>query len=137
MGHEVETSLRSDLNHVDNSHKPLLQEQVDELMDLLAKVEIQFNTTMKAYEELDATQVSLLGEQLSNYIKQTRDTRKRHIKRIQNRSVGTRNSLLYINHLGELRNLTLFNNRIVKVLDDLILTRMVEQETEKEKEKSN
>jgi hypothetical protein len=50
-----------------------------------------------------------------------RNVRKQQIKRIKEHKIGTRNSQLYLNHLSELRNLSLFSNRLVKVYLDLIL----------------
>jgi hypothetical protein len=47
--------------------------------------------------------------------------RKNQIKRIKNHEIGTRNSMLYLSHLAELRNLLMFNTRLVTVFNDLIL----------------
>ena len=60
--------------------------------------------------------------------RKTSEIRKNQIKRIKNHQVGTRNSVLFLNHLGELRNLALFANRIVRVFDELILNPVEESE---------
>ena len=61
-------------------------------------------------------------------MKMGRSSRKKQIKRIKNHEIGTRNSILYLNHLGEYRNLALFSNRIVKVFDEMILNPDEEEE---------
>ena len=58
---------------------------------------------------------------MKDLVKSIRSVRKNQIKRIKNHEIGTRNSMLYLNHLAELRNVLLFTNRLNTVFNDLIL----------------
>ncbi|MFT5386065.1 MAG: hypothetical protein ACI8VT_001872, partial [Saprospiraceae bacterium] len=78
-------------------------------------------STINAFRNTDKSEVDRLQDDLSVSVKTIRNVRKNQIKRIKNHEIGTRNSVLFLNHLGEYRNLTIFSTRMIKVLDDLIL----------------
>ena len=42
------------------------------------------------------------------------ETRKKQVKRIKNSETGTRNSILYLNILAEMKNLTLYTLNLLK-----------------------
>ena len=80
------------------------------------------------FKNVDDQRPQEIYDALSPFMRKTRDIRKRQIKRIKNHEVGTRNSVLFLNQLGELRNLALFSTRIVRVFDELILNPFEESE---------
>ncbi len=121
MGQQVKTILKANLDHVDNNHKPLLAQQIEELQSLNAMLKKRYGTTIDLYKDLDEALIKELTEQLPVFIQTIRDFRKNQIKRVKKGEVGTRNSILFLKLLGEFRNLELFANRIVKIFDDLIL----------------
>ncbi|MCB9316933.1 MAG: inorganic phosphate transporter [Lewinellaceae bacterium] len=113
--------VRPSLDHVDNHHKPLLSAQIKELKSISKQLDTYIDKTIKVFEKLDSEKAGKLDEAINPVIELIREVRKKQIKRIKNHEIGTRNSLLYLNHLGEFRNLALFSNRLVKVYQDLII----------------
>ncbi len=121
MGKLTMDIIENNLNHVDNNHKPLLPEQVEELMSLHDMLRERYQTIIEVIKTSDQELTGKLYDHVITYVNIIRNVRKKQIKRIKNHEVGTRNSALYLGHLGELRNLGLFSNRIVRVFDELIL----------------
>lgn len=113
--------VKPNLDHVDNNHKPLTSLQVDELMAIQEQLKAQMASTILAFSEPDKLNMSQLQMEFDQYVKLIRNFRKNQIKRIKNQEIGTRNSVLYLNYLAEFRNLALFSNRMIKVLNELIL----------------
>ncbi len=120
MAH-VRQIVKPSLDHIDNNHKPLIQIQVEELKDLQQQLKVRLDKTCHIFETLDASEFEQLQITLQSFVKVIRTYRKNQIKRIKSHEVGTRNSILYLNHLGEYRNIFLYSNRILKVLDELII----------------
>ena len=133
MAKEVKNILKNNLDHVDNNHKPLLPEQIAELKTIQKMTQDRFDIIIKAFKNLDNDSASEILNTFSEFARKSRDSRKDQIKRIKNHAVGTRNSVLYLAHLSEFRNLVIFGNRMVKVLDDLILNPIDDGEFEPEK----
>ncbi len=121
MAQQVNSIIKSSLDHVDNNHKPFLKEQIEELLDLHKLLTDQYEHTINLFTNMEGASYELGMENLKVFIRKTRAVRKNQIKRIKNREVGTRNSVLFLNILGEFRNLQLFSNRIIRVFDELIL----------------
>jgi hypothetical protein len=121
MSKQVMTIIKSNMNHVDNNHKPLLPEQISELQSLHDIMKGRYLVTIDVLKNLDGKLAEKSGDRLSKFVQKTREVRKNQIKRIKLHEVGTRNSVLYLSHLAEFRNLALFANRIVRVFDELIL----------------
>jgi phosphate/sulfate permease len=118
------------LNHIDNNHKPLLAVQIEELNSIRAHLNNYIEETINVFENLNGEEATRLVEEVGPVVKLIRSTRKKQIKRIKNHEIGTRNSLLFLNHLGEFRNLALFSNRLVKVYLDLIINPEEEESSE-------
>ena len=112
--------VKPSLDHIDNNHKNFIPVQIEELRSVH---EIFVNRLSKIRETLisEDPEVKSVADELNVMMKLIRGYRKNQIKRIKNHEVGTRNSVLFLNHLGEYRNLSLFSNRIVRVFDELIM----------------
>ncbi|KAA3623082.1 MAG: inorganic phosphate transporter [Bacteroidetes bacterium] len=121
LGDVVNDIVRSSLSHVDNNHKPLLQEQIDELKDLNEQIKDRFVLTINAFKNFDSAEIQTLRDRLPSFVKKVRTARKNQIKRIKRHEIGTRNSVLYLGLLGEFRNLALFSNRMLTVFEDMVL----------------
>ncbi len=130
MAKQVGIILRSNLDHVDNNHKPLIPEQIAELLSLHKIVCERYNSTIKVFENLDDKLANEVFDSFTGYARKTRNIRKNQIKRIKKHEVGTRNSVLFLSHLGELRNLEIFVSRIVKVFDELIINPLEIEDSE-------
>lgn len=100
--------------HVENNHKPLIPVQIEELSRLNGEVSLLFGEvthmlTKKNYEDFD-----LLVARQQNIHRIVEEARKKQVKRIKNSETGTRNSILYLNILAEVKNLTLFMLNLLK-----------------------
>ena len=121
MSKQTNSILKRNMEHIDNNHKTLLPEQIEELDSMQDMLRERFEMILELYDQMDGELVDKLYHNINIYVNLTRNVRKNQIKRIKNQKVKTRNSILYLNHLGELRNLGLFSNRIVRVLNELVL----------------
>ncbi len=121
MTTNVSHIVKPNLDHVDNNHKPLTALQIEELVALQEQLKAQMAGTMQAFAEPEKLNIPLIQLEFDEFVKLIRTFRKNQIKRIRNQEIGTRNSVLYLNYLSEFRNLALFSNRMVKVLNELIL----------------
>lgn len=130
--HEMTKNVREivvpSLNHVNNNHKPLLAAQINELHSVNALLKDRLQAIVDAMKEYEPEKGAEIISNLPVLIKAIRSARKNQIKRIQNKEVGTRNSALHFNHLGEYRNLALFSNRILKIYEDMIINGEEEEE---------
>ncbi|MEM7101789.1 MAG: inorganic phosphate transporter [Bacteroidota bacterium] len=121
MADSVGEISKQSLLHIDNHHTTLLPDQIDDLKKVHQLVVEKSGKIYTAYDQLDQQHVSSLLKVLEEVIEQVRKTRSIQIKRIKKHEVGAKNSVLFLNHLAELRNIALFSNRLVRILDDLIL----------------
>jgi phosphate/sulfate permease len=121
LGDVVMDIVKPSLSHVDNNHKPLLEEQIEELRELNSQLKDRFATTINVFKNFDTVEMETLKKKLPSFVKKVRSARKNQIKRIKNHEIGTRNSILYLNLLGEYRNLALFSDRMLTVFEDLVI----------------
>ncbi len=120
MAHHVKNILEPSLNHVANHHKPLLPQQIDELSTIQEKLKERLNDTIEVFKTLNDDEAERIINGLPDFLKLIRRVRKNQIKRIKNHELGTRNSLLFLNHLSEFRNMAIFANRLIKVYEDMV-----------------
>jgi hypothetical protein len=121
MAYNVQHIIKPSLSHVDNNHKPLISVQIEELKSVQSKVKEFMISTINLFKSQDVEEGEKIIKESKHVIKSIRNVRKKQIKRIKDHEIGTRNSMLYLNHLGEQRNLVLFTNRLITVFNDLIL----------------
>lgn len=117
--------LKSNFQHLDNNHKPLLPEQIEELKLLSNKFKQQYESTVDVFQSLSQNDAEAIASGLAIHSSSLRVAREKQIRRIKDKSIGTRNSTLFFAHLSAFRNVGLFVNRIVHVLDDLVIKRKV------------
>jgi Na+/phosphate symporter len=120
MANHVYYLIKPSLEHVDNNHKPLLPIQIEELQTVFAELKAWMISTITLYQDFDKETAISLGQEMDTFKQRLKVIRKAQIKRIKNHEIGTRNSQLYLNHLGELRDIAIFTNRLVKICEDLI-----------------
>ena len=119
--YNVKRIVKLNLDHVDNNHKPLIPVQIEELNTIQNAINEQLNANILLFESLKTGSFAKVDIDLQSFVDLIRSYRKNQIKRIKNHEVGTRNSNLYLHHLGEYRNVALFSYRMAKVLEDLII----------------
>ncbi len=121
MGRSTMSIIKTTLEHIDNNHKPLLPEQIDELEAIHKQIQVSYGLIQNTFSNLDREAAEAVIRNMRPTVKMMRETRKNQIKRIKKNEVGTRNSILFFNLLGDFRNLLLFSQRITTVFDELIL----------------
>ena len=107
MVHSVEYVVIPVLNHVDNNHRPLKKEQMNELRRVYAKLERLIQIVARSVKSRDFSDQDELLSMLEDYLKLIESLRKGQIKRVKNNVVGTKNTILYLTILNESKNLGL------------------------------
>lgn len=121
MAKEVKNILLTTKQHVDNNHKPLQTNQIEELKSVSVLMGQRYDEILNVYATLSKEGAAQAENSANELVAACRAVRKEQIQRIRHHDVGTRNSVLFMNHLGSFRNIALFCSRIVNVLDELII----------------
>ena len=120
LTHSVRHIVEPSLTHIENSHKPLIPVQVEDL-DILGNTLSNFVDKASLVVEQDKSfSFADLGTLKAAVLKEIGKARKRQIKRIKANEVGTRNSMLYFELLTEMKNFILFSYAMVKSHERLI-----------------
>lgn len=130
MASHVLQIVKQSLSHVDNSHKPLLHIQIEELRAINEKLKIRIKETIDVINDPENNNPPKHLLELKEFTFDLRATRKKQIKRIKNHEIGTRNSQLFLILLGEFRNLALYTIRLLKVYDELVLDNSLDLDIE-------
>ena len=107
-------------DYVDNNHKTLIKEQVNELNIIQTKLDDFFRTINRLLKDsnYEVSEIEKALEKQKDLLKSLRKFRKEQIKRIKAEKVGTRNSVLYLGILNETKNLTLHAGNLLKASRD-------------------
>ena len=135
ISHCVHNIVKPSLEHVDNNHRPLTEDQIKDLKELNGQVQRLLVLTTKVFKDLKREDAQLIFDGLAPYFKLVKGFRKNQIRRIKHEGIGTRNSNLFFNLIGEFRDIALFCNRLVQTCDSLLLDNkeeVVESDDEKE-----
>jgi Na+/phosphate symporter len=95
-------------DYVANSHKQILDEQQNDLYSAVGMVE---NSYKKALEIVNTNDYAKLDEFLVDRDEMVAELdllRKVQVKRIKNKTVGTRNSVLFFDTVSEIRHLLIY-----------------------------
>jgi phosphate/sulfate permease len=120
--HALHFVVKPTFDHLNNNHKPFLKVQFEELNSISEKLIKLINSIIDAVKKEDFEDIDYiisLKNNLTNYIDQSR---KNQIKRIKNKQVGTKNSLLFLNLLQETKNISLYSLNLFKSQRDFIKT---------------
>ena len=120
MLHSINYIAEPALNHVDNNHKPLHEIQINELKKISVLFSELSAMITKSMESEDFGVQNLILEKQSKLIKAIESMNKNQIKRLKAASVGTRNSILFMNILNETKNLSLQIVNLFKSLRDFV-----------------
>ncbi len=105
--HNATFIIKPVIEHVDNNHKPLLKEQIDELKDLCTlSADLSSRIVLSIKNPAQADEEAILNSQakLMDAIKKNTKTQFRRLKAAK---VGTKNSVLYLHLIDEWRNMSL------------------------------
>ena len=118
--------VKSATTHVDNNHKGLLPDQVEELNQLNTRVADLYTDILISINEHRYTEIdSIIADQVE-IIKLIEQVNKKQIKRIKNKEAGTKNSLMYLGILSELKSILFHTINLLKSQRDFILEQNIE-----------
>lgn len=120
MAHAISFIVDPVYEYIDNNHKALEPEQIEELNVIQAKLSEFFthlNTIINDRNYLSENIDSVLEEQEA-LLKSIKKFRKEQIRRIKAEKVGTRNSVLFLGILNETKNLVLYAGNLLKAARD-------------------
>ncbi len=127
----VSQIVKPSLSHVDNSHKPLIPIQIQELRAVNQALKFRMEEMINVFTDPNRNPPSDHLLIMKDFSTKLRVTRKKQIKRIKNHEIGTRNSQLFLSLLGEFRNLALYSIRLLKVYKELVLDGSLDTQDEK------
>jgi hypothetical protein len=106
--------------HVDNNHKPLTKEQIDELKQINIMLTQLISKIASSIESGDYSTQNEIQSLLVRLIEQIEVDNKKQIKRIKNAVVGTKNSILFMNIINESKHLALHGVNLYKSQRDFV-----------------
>jgi phosphate/sulfate permease len=107
--------------YIDNNHKPLNEDQENELNELRENISNFFKSTILVLKEKGFVDIDGIINEQKGIIESTTVISKRQIKRIKNQDSGTKNSILYLNIMNETKNLLLFTINLIKAQQDFLV----------------
>ena len=120
MAHAVHFMLEPMIKHVENNHKPFIEEQHVELQDVTERIDRFFKAVLKDIEGKTFEDLEQLIEERDDILDQIHKMEKNQIKRIKNKMVNTRNSQLFFKLISELEYLLLHTVNLLKAYRDFI-----------------
>jgi Na+/phosphate symporter len=120
MAHSLTFISHPSYEHIDNNHKPLLQVQIDELNAIKDSGTELFEDIIIAINKNEFGNIPNIIEKQQIILDSLRDGRKKQIKRIKDDEAGTRNSILYLGILNEVKNFLLHSINLIKAQRDFI-----------------
>jgi phosphate/sulfate permease len=121
MAHALTFISQPAYDHVENKHKSLTPEQIEELRELQSEInkiidEVKRVIQLNRYEQVDA-----IIEHQQKIFKLISDMRKKQVKRIKNEQASTKASILYFSLIHESKNLLLHMINLLKSHRDFIV----------------
>jgi hypothetical protein len=120
MLHSISHIANPVLVHVDNNHKPLLPEQIEELKKLHVLISAMFNRIIKNMETEDFKEQGVVQAMRKELIEAVELLNKNLIKRLKHGEVGTKNSVLCLNIFNETKNMVLQSGNLYKSQRDFV-----------------
>jgi hypothetical protein len=120
MAHAAHFVINPIITYSDNNHKPFTAEQNAELVKLIVQMDNFFNFALHTMKENKFDNIETLIEDREKIFEVLAKLEKNQIKRIKNKEVNTRNSLLYFKINSEAKNLLLHTVNMIKAQRDFI-----------------
>jgi phosphate/sulfate permease len=120
MAHADHFIINPIITYSDNNHKPFTIEQNAELVKLVVQMDDFFNFALHTVKENKFDNIETLNADRDKIFEVLARLEKNQIKRIKNKEVNTRNSLLYFKINSEAKNLLLHTVNMIKAQRDFI-----------------
>ena len=111
--------IKAYVDHVDNNHSPFMPEQIDDLKFVISELKALLDNVIDVYKSDNPKVDAKLFDKMDTYVDLFRSMRGVHVGRIKDHKIGTRNSLLFMNTLSNLRNLGWYGSRLIRVFLDI------------------
>jgi Na+/phosphate symporter len=120
IAHSISFIASPAYDYVDNNHKTLIKEQVNELNIIQTNLDDFFRTINRLLKDsnYESAEIDKALAKQKDLLASVRKARKEQIKRIKSDKVGTRNSVLYLGLLNETKNLVLHAGNLLKASRD-------------------
>lgn len=121
MAHALHFLVEPLTKHIDNNHKPFIDEQKAELNEVVTLFDAFLNHAMHAVKEEKFDELDNLIAEREKIFEALKKVEKNQIKRIKNKDVNTRNSHLFFKINSELKNHLLHTINMIKAQRDFIV----------------
>lgn len=121
--HEIALSnnriVRPIYEYVANSHKPLIPAQNEELKSAVNMVKDCYQNALEIINNNEYNKTNDLIKKIERKLHELDAIRKNQVKRIKNKDVGTRNSVLFFDTISEIRHLLVYLEKFIKAFKGL------------------
>ncbi|MEN8118524.1 MAG: inorganic phosphate transporter [Bacteroidota bacterium] len=121
MAHSVHFMLNPMIEHLENHHKPFIEEQVNEFTALIDELNNFYNIVLNTVKNENFDELDNLVAERDKIIEKLRKIEKSQFKRVKHKAVNTRNSQLLFKINSEIENLLLHTVNLVKSERDFIV----------------
>ncbi len=120
IAHSISFIASPAFDYVDNNHKTLVKEQINELNIVQTKLDVFFRTINSQLNEnrYEIAEIDQAFKEQQDLLSSIHKFRKEQIARIKEEKVGTRNSVLYLGILNETKNVALHAGNLLKASRD-------------------
>jgi len=118
MAHALSFISNPSYEHIDNNHRGLNPDQVDELNEIKVDITDLFETIIETIEKNKFENIPDLIKKQQLIQDKLTMCRKKQVKRIKNQESGTKISILYLGILNEIKNFLLQSINLVKAQRD-------------------
>ncbi|MDR2911139.1 MAG: inorganic phosphate transporter [Bacteroidales bacterium] len=120
VAHSLNFIVEPLFEHIDNHHKPFSEAQSEELKKLIAKIDEFLNFSLYIVKENKFLNIEELIQKRAIIFELLGEFEKAQIKRIKDKTVNTRNSVLFFNIITETKNMLLHYINLIKSYRDFI-----------------
>jgi Na+/phosphate symporter len=120
INHCISYIVNPSHEHIENNHKSLITSQIEEISRIQGEITIFIEEIISMLHNSTFEDFDLIVNRQQIIMRLLDESRKKQIKRIKNSETGTRNSVLYLNILAELKNLSLFSVNLLKTERDFL-----------------
>lgn len=120
MTHNIDNIIRPSVEHIDNSHKGLLPEQIKELHGIVVPLTNWLKAIKQQVEGSNLTDIELLLLKQEIIVRMIAHSRKEQITRSKTKESNVRNSLLFFKILQEIENLIVTLIRLLKAQKEFV-----------------
>lgn len=121
LAHSLNYIINPLYEHISNNHRPFIDVQNKELTQLIHKVQEFYNKSIHIIKEERFDKIEELINERTEIVEFMSELEKLQIKRIKNKEVNTRNSVLFFNVLSETKNHLFHSVNISKAYRDFVL----------------